>query len=445
MIIRNAALSMACILACSAAQALERSTDGTGQAVLLPYYSAYDGFSTVFSVSNHRDSPKAVRVAIVEGTNGRVALTFNVYLAARDSWSGALLAGSATADAPPLLITSDPSCTSAPIPATGVGLRNSAYTGSVADGLGDDWSRLHEGQIEVIELGTLAGSAAEQAQAGDCAALRSRFLAGGAWAADTNADVGVPSGGLSAELQLVDVEDGVSFSLEPVVFEHFSGMARHANDFNAARIYKPTLAPGENEFIVDGGARVAASRPADAVSLSLMASRLEGPFISNDSIDASTEWVVSFPTWPAYVDNKAGGEIAQGEPLRAPFAASVAYQAGPYTCLPSEWRVIDRAGMAGAAHTLPLCGAVQVVSVTDAEALDLPSPRSLFTGVEAGRLRASFDAGHELGYSTANGAAKRHGLPVVATSLMRAVNNAARPGLLATYAITGRVLRDPAD
>lgn len=64
--------------------AIDRSFDGSGDAVLLPYFHAADGESTVFTVQNYSDRVKAVRVAVNEGRNGRLTLAFNLYPAPLD-------------------------------------------------------------------------------------------------------------------------------------------------------------------------------------------------------------------------------------------------------------------------------------------------------------------------------------------------------------------------
>lgn len=448
--IRGFYLATAACAIAPGVHALEISSNGVGDAVLLPYYSTHAGSSTLFSVTNHTDAAKAVRVAIAEGYGGRVGLTFNVYLAPRDSWSGALSATSSTESTPPTLMTRDASCTTGTFGADGkVLLRSDAYTGSSDDKLGDDPIRLHQGQIEIVELGTLTGSAAQQAASGECDALRSRFLTGGVWEANPNVDVGTPSGGLSGEAHVVNVQEGIGFDIAPIVFAGFSGAARHTNDFRVVRIFKPVLAAGQNEFAV-GNARFAADHGADAVSYTLMAARIEGGFMLNESMDAQTVWAMSFPTRAAYVDNRPGGELGVGAPLRAPFAGDSIVRSDTQTCLTASARSIDRTGKLGDATPVPFCGQVFDLPFYWAgdegvgSPLFDPSPVSVFTGdVEQGSVRIEFDPSLGMSYQPAGGSASAtiKGLPVVAYSLMQARNAAAQPGLLATYAITGSVVR----
>lgn len=440
---------IALALIAPATNALEHGQDGTGQAVLLPYYTVHQGLSTVFAVTNHDDIAKAVRVVIAEGRNGRPGLTFNVYLAARDTWSAALVGDATGTTGAPLLLTSDTTCTSATIPASGVALRNNAYTGARADGLGTGLDRLHRGQIELIELGTLSGAAAQHAQSESCEALRARFDAGGAWAMDVNADVGKPTGRISAEAQIIDVVGGVAFSTEPFALDNFSNVARHGNgsaDFNAARIYKPVGSNAQGEFEVHGSRALSA---ADAVSLLMMTVEVEGAFMLNESMDASTRWILTFPTRPAYLDNLPGGELS-GDITGSLFAiapgSSAAY------CVATTWQTLDRRGMLGAGSELPMCQQVNVVEIVDAAVAPAPDGFEFGTGnaqsgsgPEQGRLRVGLRQDQRsLRYTTGPGPSGNtfaFGLPVIALSLMEVRNQAALPGVLASYAIAGRIVR----
>lgn len=443
---RNLAGALALVFAVHPAFAIERSHDGSGQAVLLPYYSVENGLSTVFAVSNHADEPKAVRVVIAEGRNGRVALSYNVYLAARDTWSGAIVADQGSPPAPPRVLTIDTSCTSGTFPPEGVSMRELDFFGTRADGLGIGVDRLTKGQIELIELGTLTGSAAALAQAKDCGALRSRFEPGGAWAANINADIAAPTGRLSGEAQLIEVERGVAFSTEPFSINGFSNAARHSNgstDYEDVRIYKPTSVNGNNEFVVDGNARISGQRPADAVSLMLMAAELEGGFTISDDVDASTHFVLSFPTRAAYLDDLGGGELPAGTAPIAPFAGVDVAAGGPY-CVQTTWSSIDRDGDRGAFTEVPLCEQVNVIQVVGEMDTTNHFDSSFRTTIDQGRLRVGLHAElHTLTYSAGpgNGNGFLRGLPAVAHSLMEVRNTNAQPGLLASYAISGAIVR----
>lgn len=425
----NLFLALAALAATADASALTRSFDGTGQAVLLPYYHAADGETTLFSVTNHAEEPKAVHVVIAEGRNGRPALTFNVYLAPRDSWSGALVA--AAAGNPPMLVSNDDTCTSPAIPPQGVALRTVAFSNSNDDQLGHDAERLQQGAVELIETGVLTGQAATLAALRDCNALNARF-ANGIWRTMPQFEIATPSGGLRGDAQIIDVGGGVAWTTEPVVLDGFSHTPRHdaPGDYSEVRIFRPT---SDGVFTVGERATIDSQHGADAVSLLLMSSEVEGGFLLGESLDASTRWVLSFPTRPAYVDNRAGGELPAGSAPQPPFGAGLG---GAVHCVETDWQVVDGRGDLEDVQTLPMCDHVNVVDL--GEELD--------TTVDTGRVRLGLNGDdHELNYGLFDGTEveiwQSHGLPVLVQSLTEVRNANAQPGLLASYAITHRILR----
>lgn len=78
------AATLPCVVA--DAQAASVSTDGSGQVLIFPYYTARVGYDTVFTIANPTGAAKAIRVRFREGRNGRTVSDFNLYL-------GALLSG----------------------------------------------------------------------------------------------------------------------------------------------------------------------------------------------------------------------------------------------------------------------------------------------------------------------------------------------------------------
>lgn len=433
-------VALAALIAVADASALTRTTDGTGEAVLLPYFHAAGGESTLFAVTNHSDEAKAVRVVIVEGRNGRPALTFNVYLSARDSWNAAIVPG---ADgAPPRLMSNEESCTAPSIAAAGVPLRNVAFTGSRNDGLGNDAARLQQGSIELIEMGVPMGEVEQLIEARDCEALIARFVEG-VWEDSPNDGVGAPAGGLAGEAQIIDIPAGVAFGSEPVVLDDFSFAPRHgpaSADFDAVRFFKPTVSWTTGEFVVDGGARIAMDRPADAVSLTLMSAAFEAGFMLGDALDASTRFVLTLPTRAAYVDNLPGGERPAGSAPAAPFD-TISTATAPH-CIDTEWQAIDGSGDIGAPQVLPMCEQVNVIELAQSPI----DGGDFVTGSDGGRVRIGLLPGrHALQYGLFDGTDVRtheaHGLPAVVQSLTEVRNANAQPGVLASYAISHRVMR----
>src|SRR3954468_22304842 len=101
---------------------------GAGQALIFPYYtvraSGASAYNTYISVASRAETASVVaKVRFHEGRNSRTVLDFNVYLAANDMWTAALVPDGAGTR----LITRDGSCTDPAIPAEGVPFRTSAF------------------------------------------------------------------------------------------------------------------------------------------------------------------------------------------------------------------------------------------------------------------------------------------------------------------------------
>jgi hypothetical protein len=131
--------------------AVNVSLDGSGQALLYPYYNVNDGNVTFVSVTNTTSVAKAVKVRFREGAGSEDVFDFSLYLSPEDVWVAAV---SRTGDSVNLTVPSDTSCT---VPAASV-LATVAFNPTRIDGAvytGDIPNRLSEGHIEIIEMAEL--------------------------------------------------------------------------------------------------------------------------------------------------------------------------------------------------------------------------------------------------------------------------------------------------
>lgn len=485
----RAALAMALapsLLAPSSANAVELS-DASGQVLLFPYYTVNAGLSTLFQISNGSTSPKALRVRFREGSNGREALAFNLYLGAHSTWAAAI---TGEAMGFPRLLTQGDACTVPSIAATGQRFLGFEYPenapggGTTVEGRPE---RAREGMFEVIEMGEVEGGFAASVSGRDCAALAAAFdmPSGGAWHVEPNRDIRPPGGGLTGSAALVNVEQGVMYSFRAIAIDRFSGLAQHASPgelvphLGTAAADDP-IAPVQARWRdADGTPRLAhwpRERAIDAVSAVLTQTEVRNSFAVDPALGASTEWVLTFPTRHFYADNSPGGlvngpALAPFTPvasLEVPLAGGARRPVPEALCVAHRLDVWSRAGEdmrppASACFGGQYCGPYQAFTCHVTQALVMGEPAS-FTQVSAvlgsqRQVPSSYsDALNVLGpfsrITAPSGAAGTgqarlrlagrlrpslegivpQGLPVIAISLERYTNTQVLPGVLANYA-----------
>jgi hypothetical protein len=294
------------------------NTNGTGQALIYPYYTVRtagggNAFNTYLTVVNTATSAKAVRVRLREGRAGRPVLDFNLYLSPNDVWASAVVP---TADGAQL-ITTDTSCTD-PAFSTGTGstflpLNANGYTGTNADGFGDTLDRTREGYVEMLEMATLTGLSAQAVthnSAGipsNCAAIRT-----------TAVTTAPPGGGLSGTLTLINVNSGQDFTLDATALDNLASRAYFRPPSNAVPVDFSANEIDPVSVVVAGGHvyRSTWTRPQDAVSAVLMRSSWAGEYILDIGTRSLTDVVTTMPTRHYYVS---------GTGFEPPFTASGAW------------------------------------------------------------------------------------------------------------------------
>jgi hypothetical protein len=349
------ALAVAIALAAqSASAAVHVSPDGQGQVLLFPYYTVNAHNSTLLFLANHTDQVKAVKVRFREALNGRAVMDFNLYLPPFASWSAGVL--SPFDDAlPPRLVTNHSTCTVPAIPTGGVAFFNHFYNGPYNDDGPDTLDRTREGFIEVIEMGVVVDDGDVQgsrlplpdapgnrsgvdnqvensgrhfaldASMGngtprDCESLRQAWI-GGIWAGSPGLDMDEPSGGLSGAVTIVDVEEGVSYPQRGETLDGFFTIADSAALHTRPGDPLPTLASartraeGPVEATVDGQMLRWNPGTPNAVSSVLMHRQVFNDVHNMPSIDAASEWVLTFPTRHLHQTDVSTGVLA-----RRPFA-----------------------------------------------------------------------------------------------------------------------------
>lgn len=354
---------LALALAAPLAQAVYLNPRGQGQVLIYPYYTANAGYNTLLSLVNDSAQAKALKLRFHEGHNGRVVFSANLYLAPRDVWTGGVFAA---ADGRAALVTDDNSCAvpdlrNAPgLPELPDGrsytpFSTADYSGARADGGPADAARTREGHIEVIEMGKLSGSSADavvftsnggRLHPAACARLIDAWRPDGYWVANAAADLAAPGGGLYGNATIVDVAEGLVFSMPATALDGFSVRSQHSAPESA----HPNLADAVSDAAsgaataqVSLGTRtVSATYPAaraiDAVSAVLATAYSDGESVWSHNSDVLTEWVLAAPTKRFYVDPTLQNAGLGG----APFQARNGDQSGGRACqqYPGRYSII---------------------------------------------------------------------------------------------------------
>lgn len=478
--IKTGALSLA--LGAASASAVELG-QGEGQVLLFPYYTVNNGQSTVVQVANAKDEAKALRFRIVEGSNGRNVLEFNIYLRPFETFAAAVVAD---AEGRPQLRAASQACTVPTIPGQGVELRPFDYTDNRADGGSDSLQRAREGHVEVFEMGVVASGLVSAIAGNSCAPLSAAWLSGGVWAANPASGLQAPAGGLSGSASVVDVAKGVMYAVPALALDRFSGIVQHTMPGSGTTPSLATAAGASADadvqarWQVPGLGWVQASWPrsqaVDAVSAVLAQTAVSNSFNVGSSLGADTEWVLNFPTKAFYTDNTDTGPVdgAALAPFSGGFVANNPQQSSAVrggACSFIDIDVVDRAGTPNSqldglpcAPEAPSCGpvrvaachATQVISFGSPSVADQASPllgslRQSAVAYGLGTVDAPADvAARSLaaaGDIDAGRASLRlpgvlrpskegivvRGLPVIAFSFERVINSNALPGRVANY------------
>jgi hypothetical protein len=218
------------------AGAVSLSENGSGQALILPYYTVNGGNSTLLSLRNSTDAVKAVRVTFREGRNGASVMNFNIYLAPHDTWTGAVVGD---AEGPARISRSDMTCTFFPLPDVPEPFLNFEYNVQ-GDGGPFHLERTREGFVEFIEMGEVFDDAdggfrpataatparnpsnENETAPANCPALDAAWsLGSGRWFFEPHRNVRSPTGGLSANAVIVNAAQGSSFSVPALALSEF--------------------------------------------------------------------------------------------------------------------------------------------------------------------------------------------------------------------------------
>lgn len=301
----------------TAAQAVYVNAQGTGQALLYPYYSADNGNDTYVQVVNTSDVGKAVKVRFVESKNSQEVLDFNLYLSAHDVWTGAI---TATGNGGAKLVSSDNSCSTPRIPANGEAFRTHEFSTDADNTV----ERTLEGHVEIITMGDIdpnsdlhrAITHSGGQLPGEPGATCDNYVNQLAYNAESAGDLtSSPTGGLYGFAQLVNVETGTAAIMDATALADFTDI----NIWHEPGTTLPNLESGNTDAILfsEGGVLTLPAGPmstgdGDPVSAVLMTRNIQNSYVVDPSINAGTDWVVTFPTKHLYVNQSPAAKPFTG-------------------------------------------------------------------------------------------------------------------------------------
>ena len=279
-----------------AANAVYVNQDGLGQALVYPYYTVRGGNVTLVSVVNTTTQAKAVKVRFLEGKNSVEVLDFNLFLSAKDVWTGAILPTTAGA----AIYTGDRSCTNPRIPAGGVEFRNTLFLNDAAALQSLD--RTREGYVEMLEMATIPNATALGVAVthvnGTAPCTTARINDAGFTSAT---GLAAPSGGLFGNGTILNALGGASTGYEATAFD---GWTTRIFPTNSGSLF-PNLASGSSRVsVVNNNGNVYVANwltSIDAVSATIMHSSVYGEYAFTKDNVIGTDWIITMPTKNQYV------------------------------------------------------------------------------------------------------------------------------------------------
>ena len=280
--------------------------------------------------------------------------------------------------------------------------------------------------------------------------------------------INAPIGGLFGSATLINVNQGTDYSYDPVAIEDFSATALHyrpgstnpslSNATPSSTVVRTNAANTGRELVSTAWGP---GRGVDAISAVLMHSAVMNEYALDATLNAGTDWVVTFPTKSLYVNpvgtpvyNPTGGQTATLPFTKAPRSSSTSTTWA--ACEPVTMGLYDREEKKpnGSIDFSPapitgntLCWESNVITFNNSNVLgSLKVPMNLTSPYANGWMSLTFTGGQTLTspasattiidpanpstYTT--GTAVYNGLPVIGFAVQKYVNGNVA-GVLSNY------------
>lgn len=425
--------------------AVNLSAQGSGDVLIYPYYTVNNDLNTLISLTNTAAEPKALKLRFLEGLNGTETLVLNLYLGGNDVWSAAI----GTDGEGAALVTADNSCIANQPSSTNDVSKTYAFDNArfASDPGSNAESRERDGYIEVIEMGTVFNTsvfATLNPPRFECDAVQMAWDESGIWDVNPGNGIEPPSGGLYGHALLIDVTNGLSFPYKATALQGF--LEDNTQAHAAPESVTPNLTAAANSSSILWQGKTYASEwdnGIDAVTAVLMSDQVSNSYILEDSINAQTELVVTFPTKRFYVDPQNTGD-------RDPFDSTFDSEIGScetylYDRYDTEQMVIPDISANPVGDPQTLCFAANVLKPILTADFTLPFPEyqpdTSILGAETPYPVPVFENGFMRIRSFANESRLTDnqnnytyfGIPVLGFSVQKYQNANAQPNVLAEY------------
>jgi hypothetical protein len=458
------------------ANAVTLNPRGLGQVLIYPYYTVNAGFGTLLSVVNTTPNGKALKLRFHEGRNGRSVFDLNVYLSPFDVWV-AQVYSSGDENSGASIATNDHSCVMPafllPVdPGSGpprANFSDASFSGANADGGPVGAARTREGFFDVIEMGEVTDAAQHTLTAithdasgapASCEQIHAAWSApGGYWGQNAQTDLAPPGGGLYGAESIINVAEGLMYTIDATAIDGFSNVIQHTGPGDAAPDLDTASANASASFsafvaVDDRSIEAQFAKPEDAVSALLMADALYNEYVVDPGLAAATDWIVTLPTKRFYTDPQRTGNTAR-KPFDVPFSSV----SGGASCSPVGGNAFDREELTISSGivfpgippwpNLALCFNTNPLTFAGSGSV-LGSQLPFDIGMYSNRVDVSFvefKSGHFMlwptldprgdlranGVLTSSNGIALSGLPALGFAVSNYVNGNVTPGTLANY------------